>query len=377
MPDQSNHVKHLVMAAGGTGGHIFPSQALAEEMLKRGWRVDLWTDSRGLDFCSNFPNDVNIRQIASGTYSRGNIINRMIAPTKLAVGIVTSWIWMRQQKPSVVVGFGGYPAFPPLLASYFSKIPSVIHEQNSVLGLANRLLSRKVNIVVCGIECTNLSNDVNSIIIGNPVREQILACSGTEYKVPEKGQLNLLILGGSQGSTVMDRILPKAIVGLPDSIRSRLNIVQQARPENKEEILQSYNEAGLNCRISHFFDDVPRLMEDSHLIVARAGASTVSEITAMGRPSILIPFGSAANDHQTANAKVLMNYGATISISENEVNPKDITTEIVGLFENPNKAESMAQAAKKTARLDATEKFADIIENLAITELVENNTRIP
>ncbi len=354
----------LIVAAGGTGGHVFPAQALAEEMLGRGWRVMLWTDRRGFRFSGNFPEEAEIRKIASATLSRGSALARLAAPVKMAAGIAVSWAQLRRLRPSAVAGFGGYPAFPPVAAACISNIPRLIHEQNGVLGRANRMLSAKVDIVVCGALSTDLPPGVKSVTAGNPVRSEVLAYADTPYSWPETGNVRLLVTGGSQGACIMDHAVPAAVGRLPEPVRRRLSVVQQVRPCHTRAVERYYREAGVACEISEFFEDVPRRMAEAHVIVARAGASTVAEIAVIGRPAILIPYAAAANDHQTANAEGLVSAGAAVAVSEKELSPERLMREIMALFENPARAEEMARAAGRAAMPRAAAKFADVVENL-------------
>lgn len=369
MSSQTNAKPLLIVAAGGTGGHVFPAQALAEEMLDRGWRVKLWTDNRGLKFTDNFPDAAEIYEVKSATISRGNLFSKMISPIKLMIGIVTSFLRLRQQRPSVVAGFGGYPAFPPLLAAYIARVPRVIHEQNGVLGRANKLLSKRVNLVVCGASMTELPPNVKSITVGNPIREDILANSGTAYSIPERGDLKLLVIGGSQGASLMDEIIPQSVANLPETLRSRLKVVQQVRPQHQSTVERCYKELGITYSISNFFEDIAKKMVETHLIIARAGASTVAEIAAIGRPSILIPFAAAANNHQSANAAGLVAAGAAIVVSETDVSPERLATEMSNIFQNTAQANSMAQSARRIAMPHVAANFADIIESLVENRL--------
>ncbi|MCY4006480.1 MAG: undecaprenyldiphospho-muramoylpentapeptide beta-N-acetylglucosaminyltransferase [Rhodobacteraceae bacterium] len=355
----------LIVAAGGTGGHVFPAQALAEEMLKRGWRIELWTDHRGRRFSREFPPAARIRMVTSAGLHRGRRLAQLIAPWMMAVGIVSAWTGMYRLRPSAVVGFGGYPAFPPLAAAWLRRIPRLIHEQNSVLGKANLVLSRHVNLVACGSVSTTLPAGVRSVTVGNPVRETVLAFANSLYSWPDSGRIEVLVLGGSQGAQVLDRTVQSAVLQLPDSIRRNLHIVQQVRSGRKEEVVRIYQEAGVQCEIADFFSDAPRRMARAHLVIARAGASTVAELAVIGRPAILIPFAAAANDHQTANAEALANCGAAIALPETDASAETLMREMMLLMENPRQAESMAHAALKAAQPKSAEHLADLVEDIA------------
>lgn len=355
----------LILAAGGTGGHVFPAQAVAEEMLGRGWRVHLWTDQRGRQFSQSFPRAVKVREIISGTFSRGSAIVRFTTLFRIAIGIVISWLKLQKLHPAAVVGFGGYPAFPPLFAAYVLNLPRLIHEQNGVLGKANRILSTRVDLVVCGAVETELPAGVKSALAGNPVRSAVLSVANSPYRWPRKGLVNLLIFGGSQGAEIMDRLVPAAIGQLPFSIRCRLQIVQQVRRSHIERVQQIYQDLGVaNHIVADFFSDIPQRMASAHLVIARAGASSVAEIGIIGRPAILIPFAAAANDHQAANARGLVNAGAAIAIEEGEMTAEYLMEEMMCFFEKPSLADHMAAAASEVAMPRAAAKFADIVEDL-------------
>ncbi len=355
----------LILAAGGTGGHIFPAQALAEEMLGRGWQVTLWTDRRGLRFVGGFPAGANIREVQTATFWQGNAVTRLFAPVKVLYGIASSYLRLHRLRPSAVAGFGGYPAFPPLIAAWLAGMPRLIHEQNGVLGKVNRILSTRVDMVVCGAVSTVLPPGAKSAVSGNPVRADVLVQSCARYEWPKAGDLRILVLGGSQGARTMDHSVPAALAKMPEDIRRRLCVVQQVRRCHTVAVERFYQEIGVSCEISTFFDDVPRRMAEAHIVIARAGASTVAEISVIGRPSILIPFAAAANDHQNANAEGLAKAGAAISIQENGKSAEHISEAIAGMIAEPARAEAMAAAAKDIALPHAAARLADIVERIA------------
>lgn len=359
----------LILAAGGTGGHIFAAQALAEEMLGRNWQVILWTDRRGMRFVGGFPAGATIREVQAATFSQGNAVTRLIAPVKVLLGIAASYLRLRRLRPSAVAGFGGYPAFPPLIAAWLAGLPRLIHEQNGVLGKVNRILSTRVDMVVCGAVSTILPPGATSSVSGNPVRADVLAQSCSPYEWPLAGELRILVLGGSQGARTMDHSVPAALAKMPGEIRRRLCVAQQVRRCHTVAVERFYKEIGVTCEISQFFDDVPRRMAEAHIIIARAGASTVAEISVIGRPSILIPFAAAANDHQNANAKGLVKAGAAISVQENGRTAEKISDAISELIAEPGRAEEMAAAAKGTALPHAAARLADMVERIAETSV--------
>lgn len=367
MKGQVKKTPLLLLAAGGTGGHVFPAQALAEEMLSRGWQVVLWTDTRGLRFSRGFPRGVKIKKIISGTFTRGSVFTRFLGLARLALGLVISWTNLKRLRPSVVVGFGGYPAFPPLLAAHILKLPRLLHEQNGVLGQANRALSTRVDLVVCGTRETALPSGVRSRLVGNPVRAEVLSLANAPFVWPSEGLINFLIIGGSQGADILDRLVPTAIGQMPFSTRSRLQIVHQVRSAHRERVEQQYEDLEIAAyQVADFFADIPQQMVKSHLVIARSGASSVAEIAMIGRPSILIPYAAAANDHQTANAQSLVNASASIAIGENDISAECLKDKITHLLEQPAIAEEMAVAAHQLAMPRAATDFADIVENLVL-----------
>ncbi len=353
------------MAAGGTGGHIFPAQALGEEMLDRGWGVELWTDRRGMRFVGGFPRNIHIRRIPSATYARGGAVSRIASPFMIATGILTSWMAVRRLGPSVMAGFGGYPAFPPMIAAWLSGVPRLIHEQNGILGKANRLLARRVDVVACGAVATDLPKGVVSIGTGNPVRADVIARSESPFAWPSDGPIRLLVLGGSQGARILDSYVPAALSRLPGSLAGRIHVCQQVGRCQQSTVERYYREAGISCEVRPFFDDVPERIAASQLIISRAGASAVAEIASIGRPSILIPFAAAANDHQSANAAGLVDAGAAVQVTEGGVSAELLASSIAGILSDPARATGMAGAARKAAHPDATTKLADLVGKLA------------
>ena len=357
----------LVLAAGGTGGHVFPAQAVAEEMLRRNWKAEFWTDRRGLRFASGFPQDVKVKTIESSTQSRGGFLERAIAPAKIAKGVLSSLSRIRRMRPAVVAGFGGYPAFPPLAAACLAGTPTLIHEQNGVLGRANKMLANRVDLVACGAVATSLPEGVECVRTGNPVRAEVLEFEKVAYREPGDGEIKLLVTGGSQGAGAIDRVMADAVAILPNELRRRLRVSQQVRPENLEDTKDKYRRCSVRCEIAPFFEDLPRRIADCHLVVSRSGASSIAEIGVIGRPAILIPFAAAANDHQTANAQGLIEAGAAVALSEDELSAETVAREIARILTNEGTAARMAEAAKQTSMPTAVAQLADAIEGLAGT----------
>ena len=280
----------LVIAAGGTGGHLFPAQALAEEMLARGWRVALATDARGARYAGGFPQAVERRATAAATFAQGSAVERIAAPFAIAAGTAATWLAMRRDRPAVVAGFGGYPALPAMLAAGVLGIPRLLHEQNGVLGRVNRRFARRVEAVACGTWPTALPEGAQGLHVGNPVRAAVLAQLDAPYLEPGDRPMGLLVIGGSQGAGFFGRIVPEAVRLLDPSLRARLRLVQQVRPEDMDRVRAAYEDLGMAPDLRGFFDDVPERLAEASLVISRAGASSIADIAAIGRPAILVPY---------------------------------------------------------------------------------------
>lgn len=354
----------LVIAAGGTGGHMFPAQALAEHMLRKGWRVKLTTDARGARYTGGFPHSTEIEQVASATFARGGMIARATVPLRIARGAVAAIRKFRRDRPAVVVGFGGYPSIPALSAAVWMKLPSMIHEQNGVLGRVNRIFASRVGAVACGTWPTDLPEGVDGWYTGNPVRASVMAKAGAPYIPPGDYPMQILVIGGSQGARILSDVVPPAIAALPAHHLRNMRIAQQARPEDQDRVAQFYADHGIEAEVEPFFTDIPSRMSEAQLVIARAGASTVADIGVIGRPSILIPYPFATGDHQTANARGLVEAGAAIRIPEKRLDPATLAEQITSILDNPRAALQMADAALKHARPDATERLAEMVEAL-------------
>ncbi len=357
----------LVIAAGGTGGHMFPAQALAEAMLRRGWRVKLSTDERGARYTGGFPHLVTIEKVASATFARGGAAAKLAAPFRIAGGVASAVLGMFRDRPAVVVGFGGYPSIPALSAAKILRLPRMIHEQNGVLGRVNEFFARKerVNAVACGTWPTKLPGGIVHVHTGNPVRASVLDKAGAPYIPPGDYPMSLLVIGGSQGARILSDVVPEAVAGLPDGLRSRLRVSHQAREEDQGRVAASYATAGISADVQPFFTDVPRRISEAQLVISRAGASSVADISVIGRPSILIPYAVATGDHQTANARGLVAAGAAILIPESRLEPASLAEQIETVFSNPEAAVQMAHAALEVSRPNATERLVEMVEGLA------------
>lgn len=351
----------LVIAAGGTGGHMFPAQALAEHMLDAGWRVKLSTDKRGARYTQAFPDAVAIERVDSATLSRGGPLARLIAPLRIGDGILAARRSFRRDRPAVVVGFGGYPSIPALGAALWLRLPRMIHEQNGVLGRVNRYFAPRVDAIACGTWPTDLPEGVEAVHTGNPVRAAIAARAGAPYIPPGDYPMSILVIGGSQGARALSDTVPPAIAALPPGVRKNLRVSHQARDEDAARVAEFYARHGIAAEVAAFFHDVPDRMTEAQLVIARAGASTVADLSVIGRPSILIPYPHATADHQTANARGLSEPGAAVLIPESRLDADVLSTHIGAILDDPRAALQMANAALGAGRPDATDRLADMV----------------
>lgn len=359
---------YLLIAAGGTGGHMFPAQALAEAMLHKGWRVRLSTDPRGARYTSGFPHSTEIVEASSATFARGGLAAKAMVGPKIAGGVTSMVMQMMRDRPDVVVGFGGYPSIPALGAATMLKIQRMIHEQNGILGRVNQLFATRVSQVACGIWPTDLPEGAKGIHTGNPVRAAVLERAAAGYIPPGNYPMSILVMGGSQGARILSDMVPGAIAALPDNLRTHIRVAHQARDEDGERVTAFYADHGIRAEVKPFFQDVPRRMSDAQLVISRSGASSVADISVIGRPSILIPFAAAAGDHQTANARGLVQAGGAIMIPENALDVSSLTEQITTVLTNPEAAQKMAHAALSTGAPDATERLVHLVEDLAQKE---------
>ena len=354
-----------IIAAGGTGGHMFPAQALAEALLARGWRVALSTDARGARYTGGFPEAVRIERVAAATFARGGLLAKAMVPVRLAAGILGALAWMLRARPAVVVGFGGYPTIPALAAAWIARRPSMIHEQNGVLGKVNRIFARRVRAVACGTWPTALPQGARAVHTGNPVRASVLERAGAAYIPPGDYPMSILVIGGSQGARILSDVVPPALAALPLEVAARLRVSHQARAEDIERVAAFYAEHAIDAEVAPFFHDIPRRMSEAQLVISRAGASSVADISVIGRPAILIPYAAAAEDHQTANARGLAEARAAVVIAETALAPDNLSRHVGEILGDPERARAMAAAARDCGRPDATDRLVALVEGLA------------
>jgi UDP-N-acetylglucosamine--N-acetylmuramyl-(pentapeptide) pyrophosphoryl-undecaprenol N-acetylglucosamine transferase len=357
----------VLVAAGGTGGHLFPAQALAAALNVRGIAVALATDVRAARYGDAFSPDA-VHVIPSATFRGRDPISLARTVATLGFGVARAWSMLGRVTPSAVVGFGGYPSVPPVLAASLRGIPTILHEQNGVMGRANRFLSGRVTSIATGFPdvLKNSAFAAKTTYVGNPIRPAVVAVAATPYAALESGgTLRLLVFGGSQGARVFSDVMPAAIEQLDPGLRARLYVVQQAREEDLARVRETYGARGVRADVRSFFDDLPARMAASHLVISRSGASTVAELSAIGRPAILVPLPHALDQDQAANAGALEKAGGAIPIRQEGFTPGRVAAEITAFAADPARLSAMAQGARSIGRLDAAEKLADLVVQTA------------
>jgi UDP-N-acetylglucosamine--N-acetylmuramyl-(pentapeptide) pyrophosphoryl-undecaprenol N-acetylglucosamine transferase len=355
-----------VVAAGGTGGHLFPAEALAKALHARGWRVVLATDIRGAQYAQDFP-AVERLALDAATFRKGDPVGMVRAGIRIALGVMNARKAFKRLEPAVVVGFGGYPSLPALLAARQLKIPTVIHEQNAVLGRVNRYLAPKVDAVASAFPILEKADkDVKARLqtVGNPVRPEIRAVADIEYEPPGE-TVRLLVTGGSQGARLLSDMVPDAVAMLPEPLRLRLKVEQQTRPDSLDRAREVYAAAGVEAEIAPFFRDMAGRLAKAHLVIGRAGASTVCELAVAGRPSILVPLAIAADDHQRFNAKLLADAGAAVVLKEQELTAEKLASTLMALLSDPEGLRGRAITARMVSEPDAAERLANLVQRTA------------
>ena len=355
----------LLIAAGGTGGHMFPAQALAEAMIAKGWRVRLSTDARGARYAGGFPKAVAVEEVSSATFARGGLLAKVLVPLRIGAGVAGAVAGMLRDAPDVVVGFGGYPSIPALSAAVILRRKRMIHEQNGVLGRVNQIFAPRVDAVACGTWPTALPAGVEGIYTGNPVRAAVLDRAGAGYIPPGDYPMSLVVIGGSQGARILSDVVPAAVAALPAGLRSWLRVAHQARDEDRVRVAEAYADAGIDADVQSFFTDIPRRLSEAQLVISRSGASSVADISVIGRPSILIPYAAATGDHQSANARGLVDAGAAVLIPEAALDPAALCGHIAAVLTQPGAAMQMSLAALGQGVPDATTRLVAVVERLA------------
>lgn len=358
--------KTILLAAGGTGGHLFPAEALAQELTNRGCEVHLATDERARTYGREFPaKEVHI--VASATFGSRHPVALAKSGLKLALGQMQSLSLVGRVKPDVAVGFGGYPTVPPLLAATLRRVPIVVHEANAVMGRANRFLADRAKAVATSFPTTALlgKNAGKAYYCGNPVRQRVIAQAGPYIRPALGGPFRLVVFGGSQGARVFSEIMPAALGLLTDAHRRRLQVIQQARPEDVDAVRQRYAELGILSQVAPFFAELPALVAEAHLVICRSGASSVTELAVIGRPSILVPLPHSLDADQRRNAMELERAGGAIMAEQNFLTPGGLSAMLMDLMDHPGRLADMAAAAASQGRPDAVYRLADLVQEIA------------
>lgn len=356
----------FVLMAGGTGGHLFPAMALAQELQRRGHTIHLMTDHRVTGYGQQFPAD-DIHIVPSATPSIGNPVKLVTAGVKIAWGTSTAMRMLRKIRPDAVIGFGGYPTFPPMLAASILGIPGILHEQNAVMGRANRALGRFARVLAKSFAETKYSESFKGEIVltGNPVRDRVRAVADTPYPVlgPDS-PFKLVVFGGSQGARAFADIVPPALAQLPADIRARLQLVQQCRAEDIDRVTEAYRLAKINVELAAFFTDMPERIAQGHLVIGRAGASTIAELTVIGRPAILIPLPGAIDADQANNARVVEAAGGGWLKEQATLSPLSLASSLEDLIRAPDRLVAAAAASKSLGKPEAVEHLATLAERV-------------
>ncbi len=361
----------VMLAAGGTGGHLFPAFALAEELGRRGVAVDLITDMRGDRYGSGFPARA-VYQVPAATLASRSPVAAAKTVLALARGTKAAYSIIGKVKPSVVIGFGGYPSYPPLAAARLRGVPTAVHEQNAVLGRANRMLAKNVTKIATSFERTTFLDGAltaKAVFTGNPVRQGVVDAARRAFEVPQgSGPIKLLVFGGSQGARFFADTVPASLAALSPQLKARIRVVQQAREEDMERVKAAYAQSGIAADVAPFFMDLPERMAVAHLVIGRAGASTVAELTVIGRPSILVPLPHALDNDQLNNARRLAESGGGWCIEQKDLSVERLTSEIQRATDAPQVLAAAAEAAKKAGKPDAVGRLADFVLALAETK---------
>jgi UDP-N-acetylglucosamine--N-acetylmuramyl-(pentapeptide) pyrophosphoryl-undecaprenol N-acetylglucosamine transferase len=353
----------VLVAAGGTGGHLFPAEAASAALRAQGVEVELVTDSRAAKYGGTFPARA-IHEIAAATPSGKSALERGRAALVLSAGTWQAWRLIRRSRPSAVVGFGGYPTVPPIVAASLCRVPTILHEANAVMGRANRFLAPRVDVIAKGFEALGgVAPTVagKARLTGNPVRPMVLEAAKLAYPSFDDGQLRLLVTGGSQGARIMSDIVPAAIELMPEQARRKLVVVQQARSEDLARVRESYARLGIEAEVEPFFTDLPMRIAGSHLVIGRAGASTISELAVIGRPAILVPLPHSLDQDQAANAREFASSGAGTVIDQSAFSPQWLATFLLDAHSDPEGLARSAAEAKRTGIVDAADRLANLV----------------
>lgn len=365
--------RHYVLAAGGTGGHMIPAFALAHELERRGHHVALITDERGANIPGK-PDFMPAHIMPVGRFGK-NPLRWFSGAAKVLEGRKMARRLYESFEPSAVVGFGGYPTLPALLAARSAKVPSVIHEQNAVLGRVNRLLAARASAIATSYpQITRMKSKWTSKthLVGNPVRAEVLALRDEPFPTfTEDSLLKVLVTGGSQGASVLAQVVPDGLAMLPPALRQRLQVVQQCRPEDVGAVRERYRNHEIPAELATYFENMAERLADAHLFIGRAGASTIAELTAVGRPAILVPLPIATDDHQAANTREIVEAGGARMIRQNSFTPKELARQIQVLSQRSGTLGTAAHKAWNCGRPDAVKDLADLVESFGGADLMD------
>ena len=359
----------IVLSAGGTGGHLFPAQALAEELIRRGYAIHLMTDERVGDYGSRFP-AAQVHMIPSATVTPRKPMKVPGQLYKLFSGVMEARSMFRILEPLAVVGFGGYPSVPPLLAALTKRIPTFIHEQNAIMGRANRMLAPRVTAVASSFpKLVGVTGKVAPKVhyVGNPVRDSVTAASFKPYVAPEADRpFRLLVFGGSQGAQIFSEVVPAALVSLPAAVRKLLSVTQQVRPEDMNRVQDAYLRSGIDVELAPFFYDMPERISNSHLVIGRSGASTIAELSVIGRPAILVPLPHSLDNDQLLNARAFTQAGAGWLLEQDDFTVDRLSSLIVKLRYSEQELQAASDFAKLLGKADAAQNLANLVGELAL-----------
>lgn len=353
----------IVLTAGGTGGHVFPAEALAGELARRGFRLALITDRRGHAYRGALA-DIPTHRIRAGGIAGRGILSKAWSLFEIVIGLVQARALLRRMRPAAVVGFGGYASAPAMLAATRLGIPTAVHEQNAVLGRANRLLARSVSRIATSFAETRHAG--RAVLTGMPVRPPVAALACAPYPAFD-GAIRLVVIGGSQGARVLSEVVPAALARLPEDLRRRIEVSQQCRPEDLEAVRAAYAGTGIAATLESFFGDIPERLAKAHLAIARSGSSTVAELQVIGRPAILVPYPFATDDHQTANAQAVAAAGGGWLVPQPEFTAETLAARLAALLDSPESLAEAAAHARAAGMPDAAARLADLVEAIADT----------
>jgi UDP-N-acetylglucosamine--N-acetylmuramyl-(pentapeptide) pyrophosphoryl-undecaprenol N-acetylglucosamine transferase len=368
----------VLLAAGGTGGHLFPAEALARALAERGIAVELMTDTRALAYAGTFPART-VHAVPSATPSGRSVATKARAGVQLGLGTLKAYRLLGRIRPSVVVGFGGYPTVPPLLAAAWRKLPVLLHEQNAVMGRANRFLAGRATRIATGFPQLGKAGPEitrKATHTGNPIRPAVIEAARIPFPSLADGILHLLVTGGSQGARVMADVVPPGLASLSADLRARLHVVQQARGEDETRVRDAYANAGITAEVAPFFANLPDRIAAAHLVIGRSGASTVSELAIIGRPAILVPLPGALDQDQAANAAVLGDVGAAAVVLQKEFTPALVAAEVARCLRDPSHLAERGAAARGVGEPHGAERLADLVLSLANSAAGRPETRL-